>query len=270
MKCCKKTLVLAAVLAGGVAILATTGLGTHARHKAVAWFKKQIPLEDQVEAVKIDITRMDSEIDSGWPKIAKYETEIKDLTKDLNAKRDRMATMETELAAATNDLEAKVVKVKYSGKEYSPSQAGKILNRELNLFVALKREVASKSQLLSARQQKLDTAMAVQKEMINQKSKLQAEVAQIEADLETLRLQQTESKLPSNRDSRLDNIKEKVRSLRNQIEEGKRVNELRNQHNPDAESTPVPEAKEKTDLNDTVVRRVREVLGNNQVTVNDE
>lgn len=270
MKCCKKTLVVAAVLAGGVALIAGTGLGRHTIHKVVAWGKKQIPIEDQIGALKIDIGRLDKEIDSGWPKIAKYESEIKDLKEDLGMRQEKLVKMEKEIAAATDALEAKVVKISYSGKDYSPSQAAKILNRDLNYFVSLKKEVASKTQLLKAREQKLEAAMSVQKEMISQKNKLSTEVAQIEADLETLRFHQAESKLPTNNESSLDSIKERIRGLKRQIDEEGRILELRNQHNPDVESTPAPEAKEKTDLNDSVVRRVREVLGNTQVTAKDE
>src|SRR5262245_21933129 len=108
MKCCKKTLVVAAVLAGGVALVAGTGLGRHTYHKAVAWAKKQIPIEDQIGALKQDIGRLDREIDSGWPKIAKYEGEIKDLKDDLEHKSTKVVKMEKEIAVATDALEAKV------------------------------------------------------------------------------------------------------------------------------------------------------------------
>ena len=182
MKCCKKTLVLAAVLAGGVALVATTGIGRHAMNKVAAWGQRQISPEVQIEGLKVDISRLDKDIDAGWPKIAKYETEIKELKKDLEDKQVKMTKMEKEIAAATDELEAKVVKVKYNGQEYSPSRAAKLLNDELNSFVSLKKYVASRTNLLSAREQKLSTAMARQKEMINQKGKLQAEVAQVEAD----------------------------------------------------------------------------------------
>src|SRR5262249_49192233 len=135
---------------------------------------------------------------------------------------------------------------------------------------ALKKEVASKTQLLAAREQKLAAAMSHQKELIAQKNKMQAEVAQIEADLETLRFKEAESKLPSSNDTRLDSIKERVRDLKRQIEERGRILELRNEHNPDVDSTPAPDAKEKTDANDAVVRRAREVLGNAQLTSKDD
>jgi chromosome segregation ATPase len=267
MKCCKKTLVLAAVLAGGVAIVATTGLGRHAIHKVAEWGKRQIPLEDQLEAVKIDISRIEKDIDSGWPKIARYETEIKDLQKDLEGKQARLTRMQPELATATDELEKQAKFVTYNNQKYSPAQAGKLLDGELRVFVALKREVAAKTQLLAARQQKLAAAMSHQNEMKAQRNRLNAEVEQLQADLETLRLQQAESKLPTGNDSRLDNIKEKVRALKTQIDEGKRIIELRNQN---SDFVPVPEPKEKVDnSNEAVVRRAREILSDNQTSKDD-
>ena len=205
----QKDIVVAAVLAGG----GPGGYGNWPSCHAMPPGKSQIPLEAQIEGLKVDISRL-IDIDAGWPKIAKYETEIKELKKDLDDKQVKMTKMEREIAAATDALEAKVVKVKYKDQDYTPSRAAKVLNDDLNSFVALKKYVASRTNLLSAREQKLATAMARQKEMINQKGKLQAEVAQVEADLELLRLQQTESKLPSSNDTRLDDIKEKLRGLR--------------------------------------------------------
>ena len=261
MKCCKRGLTLAVVLGIGVAILAATSWGAVAKQRASAWFHKQIPMETQLDEVKVQISKLDSEIYSGWPKIAMYENEINDLRKDLENKQKKVSATEGQLSAAADDLENKVQRVKFGNREYSLSESGRILNQQANFLVALKREVASKSKLLNAREQKLTAAMATQKEMISQKSRLQAEVAQIEADLETLRYAQAESKLPTGNNTRLDEIKSKIRDLQTQINVQKRTLELQNSYNPNPDGEVVVPTKDDGEAREEVIRKIRAAVG---------
>jgi chromosome segregation ATPase len=261
MACCKSKFVLgAAVLGIGAALVFSTGVGSAMWHRAVAKLEKQIPPEVQIEQIKLDINKLDSDIDRNWSPIATYEREIKELRGDLDRKTAKIKTMEKEIAAATDELDSKVVRVKYEGKDYSRSEAARLLNRELNYFSALKNEVDAKVKLLSAREQKLDAAMKNQKAMMTQKEELKTQVAQLEADLETLKLIRTESKLPATCTTRLDEIKERLNKLQTSVSDEKRANELR-----DSFHQTTSETKDNVDMSDAVVNRARQVLGNNNV-----
>lgn len=72
MKCCKKGLVVAAILGVGTAALFATGYGRVVKKDVSSWFKKQIPPETQLKEVKDQISRMDHDIDAGWTPIAIY------------------------------------------------------------------------------------------------------------------------------------------------------------------------------------------------------
>lgn len=270
MKCCKKALVVAAVLGIGVTALYATRIGRVAKSEMSSWFKKQIPPEVQLKDVKDQISRMDKDIKAGWTPIAIYEREIKELREDLETKQARVKALEGALAKAADELDSNIQKVKLSG----PAETKKLrsLNDRTNLFIALKKEVASKDKLLSAREQKLAAARARQQALIAAKSKLMTEVAQMEADLEVLRWQQTESKLPAGDNSRLDEIKEKMRDLQNQITDQKRVLELQQQYNPNTDAPEATPTSDDSEARQDVLRRVREALGNgNQnATAKDE
>jgi len=268
MSCCSKSkfVVGAVVLGLGAAALVATGVGPALCHRVVAKIQKQVPPEVQIEQLKIDISKLDVDIDKNWGPIASYEREIKDLRKDMQVKQEKVKSMEKELAAATDELEAKTVKVKYDGREYSRADAGKLLNTELNRFTSLKREVASKEKLLAAREQKLDAAMKTQKEMMSQKEELKTQVAQLEADLETLKLIRTEKKLPIGEKNRLDGIKAKLNQLQTTVDDEVRANQLREQFQ---NGTTGSEAKEKIDA-DAVVTRVRKALGQEGNVAKDE
>src|SRR5262249_24648616 len=204
MKCCSKAFVGLAVLAGlGVAIIAVSGVGPAVWHRVQTKIEKQIPPEVQIEQLKIDIAKLDKDIEKNWGPIATYEREIKELKTELAKKSDKMKSMAKELASATDELEAKARFVNYEGKPYPLKEAGKILTKEGNFYAALKREVEAKDKLLAAREQKLAAAMAAQKEMMSQKDELKTQVAQLEADLEVLKLRRTEAKLPIEKSNRL-------------------------------------------------------------------
>jgi chromosome segregation ATPase len=225
------------------------------------WWKKQIPPEVQLKEVKEQIGKMDKDIDAGWTPIAIYEREIKELRSDLENKQARVVGLEKELAVAADELDKSIQKVKLSG----PAETKKLksLNDRTNLYIALKREVASKDKLLSAREQKLQAANNRQKALIEAKTRLVAEVAQMEADLEVLRWQQTESKLPAGDNSRLDDIKEKMRELQNQITDQKRVLELKQQYNPNTDTEEAAPTIDNGDSREVVLKKVREALGTN-------
>jgi len=271
MKCCSKAFVGLAVLVGlGVAAVSLTGVGPAVWHRMVTKFEKQIPPEVQIDQLKIDIAKLDKDIEKNWGPIATYEREIKELKGELAKKKDKVKSMEKELASATDELEAKGRFVNYEGKTYPRSEAAKILDREGNFYTALKREVAAKDKLLTARESKLTAAMAMQKEMISQKDELRTQVAQLEADLEVLKLRQTEAKLPVEKSNRLDRIKERLNKLQTEVQDKTRAEELRESFNNNGSAAPA-ESKEKVNADDAVVRRLRTALGtDNNVAKDDE
>jgi chromosome segregation ATPase len=269
MKCCSKAFVGLAVLAGlGVAVIAATGVGPAVWHRVVHKFEKQIPPEIQVEQLKHDISKLDQDIDKNWTLIAKYEHDVKQLEKEIDNKQVAIKTMDKELAAAADELEAKAKFVHYKGRDYSRSEALRKVDSEAAYFASLKREVAVKEKLLGARKEKLATAMAIQDEMKTQKHELTAAVERLQADLEMLNLRRSESKLPTTDRTRLDKIKSRMNKLQEEIEIETRANELRESSN--GRANPTPEGKEKVSTDESVLRRVREALGNNSVAKDDE
>jgi chromosome segregation ATPase len=269
MKCCSKAFVGLAVIAGlGVAAVSVMGVGPAVWHRMVAKFEKQIPPEVQIDQLKIDIDKLDKDMDKNLSMIAKYEIEVKNLKGDLDRKQAKISTMSKELASAADEIEGNAKQVKYEGKSYDSKDAKRLLLKETSYFEALKREVGSKEKLLAAREQKLTAAMANLKEVRSQKEELKTQVAQLEADLETLNLLRTESKLPVGEKNRLDGIKQRLNKLQGDVEVEKRAHELKEQFNGNSSSK---DSSEKTSTDDSVVRRIRDAIGtNNNVAKGDE
>ncbi|MCX7699321.1 MAG: hypothetical protein N2039_00430 [Gemmataceae bacterium] len=257
MKCCKIGTSLAVAAGLGIAAVWFTGVGPALWQRTVDKIEKQVPPEVQIEQLKLDISKLTKDMDKNWTAIAKYEHEVKELRKELERKQAKLKSMEKELASAAEEIEAKVKFVKYEGKEYKRSDALRLLDREASYFAALKREVASKEKLLAAREQKLAAAMATQKEMKSQQQELLTQVALLEADLETLKLMRTESKLPTGEGSRLDKIKQRLNKLQTDVEIQKRAQELSEaSHGGSVGSAEKDDAAE----HDSVLQRVRAAL----------
>jgi chromosome segregation ATPase len=262
MKCCggkKGWLALAAVVIG-LLVLSQTSIGEVAWDKIKSKFNKAVPLETRLETAKKQVAKLDKEIDQGWGPIAQKEHDIEKMKEEVAARNDRVTKLGSELNQAALDLEAKVQLVSFSGKKYSPSEARRLLNKEADRYVSLKKEAEAKTKLLGAWEKELVTMRQYQGELEAMKGEMSAKIASLEADLKVLRLQQTKSRVPSGNKSNLDDVKKTLNYVEEQIGVMKRTQELRDAHY-DRNRDAVPAGPTSETLNDKVVEKIRMVTG---------
>jgi hypothetical protein len=263
MKCCKKFVAIAVLVALGIGTVSVLrhGWGSVIRDHVAGAFKSHIPPEVQIERVKAQIGKLDQDIEKNWTPIATREYDIKTLQKELEAKKNRLTTTKAELQIAAKALEDNVVKVIYNGKDRTPSEARKMIRRDLVAFESLSREVDSKGKLLTAWQKELDAMMAQQDEMKKMKSELETRVAHIEADLKVLRLAETKSKLPVGDASRLNDIKATLAELEKNNEIMLREHELRNKYD---RGENVSGTAKDFDSNEELINNIKKVTGSDK------
>lgn len=259
MKCCKKFVAIAVLVALGIGTVSLVkhGWGGVIKDHVTNAFKSHVPPEVQLERVKGQINKLDQDIDSNWTPIATREREIKSLKAELDGKKDKLTSSKAELQAAADSLKAKVQRVSYNGKDYNPTEARRLVKRDLTAYEALTHEVSSKDKLLVAWQKELDALMAQQDEMKKLKGELTARVAQIEADLQVLRLAETKSKLPAGDLSRLNDIKVTLAELEKSNEIKMRALELRETHNR-GENVSGTSVKE---TDDDLINKIKAITG---------
>src|SRR5438552_3543846 len=121
MKCCKKFVAIAVLVALGIGTVSLVKHGWHgvAKNHAASWFRSQVPPEDQLERVKGLIKDLDSEIEKGWTPIATRELDIKNLRKEIESDTSKVELIKAELQTAAKALEDNVKNVNYAGKSYS-------------------------------------------------------------------------------------------------------------------------------------------------------
>lgn len=262
MKCCggKRSWLAVAAVAVGLIVLSQTSIGEVAWDKIKGKFNKAVPLETRLETAKKRLAKLDIQIDKGWGPIAQREHDIEKMKEEVVARQDRLDKQGRELNQAALDLEAKVQRVKFSGKEYVPSEARRLLSKEADRYVALKKETEAKTKLLAAWDKELLAMRQTQQELEGMKGEMAAKIATLEADLKVLRLAQTKSVRPSGNKTNLDEIKKTLGYVEEKINVMKREEELRNEHY-NIHRDPIPVGPASETLNDDVIKKVRAVTG---------
>jgi hypothetical protein len=263
MKCCKKFVAIAVLVAlgiGGVRLYRAVDGSVDVAKDEMHEFLKGKP-EKQLKRVKKEIAKLDQDILNICDPIAAREYDIKRMKKNLEERKEKLTSSKVELQTAAKALEEKVQRVSYNGKDYNPTEVQKLINRDLVAVASLKSEVSSMTKLLTAWQKDLDAMMAQRSEMANLKGELEARVAQIEADLKVLRLNETKSKLPSREMTRLDDIKATLDNLEKQIEIQTRADELKNDQ---PTSKMKADAAKDIDATTELINKVKAVTGDDK------
>jgi chromosome segregation ATPase len=261
MSCCrgaKWAVIAAGVIAAVIAV--KTSWGELFRGKIKGWAKKQVPVELQIDRMKQEIAKLDRDIEKNWGPIAAEEVALRDLKKDIDGVADSLDKMKTAMLAAASDLEAKATKIRYRNSDRTPTEVRRLLSTDANTYEIKLKEVDSKRKLLAAREKKLDAFKTKQVEMKAQKEKLTAELAEIDAQLQVLRLAETKSHLPAGTNDRLDDIKRTMDELRKHVDVRTRELELREGFNATDDGDKTTPTKDKG-ANDEVIRKVRAVTG---------
>src|SRR5262245_32849104 len=259
MKCCKKFVAIAVLVALGIFTVSAVkhGWGTVVKSHVKDIFHNNVPPEVQLERVKGLIKDLDTDIAKGWTPIATRMEDIKDLKKDLEMKTSRLETVKAEMQTAAKALEDKVQRISYNNRDYTQSEVRKALNGDLAKFKGLSREVEAKTRLLAAWQRGLDAMKANQDEMRSKKADLETQVAQIEADLKVLKLAQTSTPMPTGNGTNLDEIKATLREVERQIEIQRTALDLASKHDRGENVSDTSTRESDADL----IKKIKEATG---------
>jgi chromosome segregation ATPase len=259
MRCCSitKKLVFAAVAVA--LVVGVYHFGSYIK-SSVQHAERNLPPEVRLKMVKDKIAKLDHEIDKNWTPIAQLEHDIKGIKKDAENEQAWLSNKKAEMNTAAGDLEAKVEKVSYNNKIMKPAEARKALVKDIDIYKAHSQKFDSLNKVLDAKEKALATYKARQDEMRTMKGELEARVAQVEADLQVLELNKTKSPLPSQDNSKLDDIKRMLNDLEEDISVELRANELRQNYHKTTEAAPSEPTKDAS-ANDDVIKRVRIATG---------
>jgi hypothetical protein len=153
------------------------------------------------------------------------------------------------------DLKNGTAQIVYNGRAYSADHIREKLARDLASCKRCTEELKAREELLGAKQKGLEAAREQVADMRVQKEQLEVRIAQLDAEMKTLRVAQTQSKFQLD-DSRLANIKGQLADIQNRLKAEKLAGELNG-----AFTTDPVEAEARTPTAAQLTREAEEFLG---------
>jgi chromosome segregation ATPase len=254
----KKIAIWALIIVGGLFLLRKTNLCSYmstAWDKVKTSAKNQVPLEFEVERVRHEIAKLDGDMRDQLAPIAEEMATIKTLRNRIRNTEDNLKEQKVSILAMTKDLESGAKFVTYDGEEYPAEEVRAKLDRDFASYRRCEAELKSQQQLLEAKQKSLRAVKAQLRNMKTLKRDLEVQLAQLEADLKTVRLAQTRDKYQLD-DSRLSDIKASLAEIEHRLNVERSITELNGQ----VASDPIPVRKKIKPVSD-LTREVKKYFG---------
>jgi hypothetical protein len=224
----KKIGIAALAVVAGLFILNSTHLGGYAKtawKKAKTAAKQQVPLEFQLENLRNEAGQLVPDMKNQLGKLAEETVAVQNLREKIVVTRTNLDKQKENIRTMKDDLKRGDVKVVYDNRPYSAERVRHKLALDLVACQNLESELKSQEKLLELREQALEADRQKLASMRSQKEQVEVEIAQMDADLRTLRLTQTRSSFEVD-DSRLAHIKNSLADIRNQMKVEQTRNEL--------------------------------------------
>jgi peptidoglycan hydrolase CwlO-like protein len=255
---CKKLLIAAIALAVGVGVVSGTRLGSHIRlkwHKAQQWAQQQVPLESEIERLKMEVANLSREDDRYYDRVAKQKIQVKQLSARIAKSNEELAVREARIKTLREALAQDNEFVVYNGERYSRQDAQTEVRLDATRFLAdeklLKQDKENLKileQTLAANKSKLDGLALRRKEMEAQLLDLEKQLAQQRL------LEQTAMTVD---DSRYNKVSKEIEEARERLELQRTKGELRG----DAVKGPISVQEEKKAKERQLEKAIEERFG---------
>ena len=175
--------------------------------------KDAVPVEFEIDRARQMVKDLAPEIQKNMQVIAKEEVEVERLEKQIHENEERLNKDKNDLSRLKSDLSSGKDQYVYGGRTYTTAQVKCDLGNRLERCKTNDATLASLKQVLSARQQGLDSAKQKLEGMLAAKRRLDVEVENLDARLKAVEVAQTTSE-HSFDDSHLSRVKELITDLR--------------------------------------------------------
>lgn len=217
---CKKAGLITAAVVGGLLVASQTRLGDYAE---VYWSKlttraqKQVPVEAQLERVKLQVEKLVPDMERNKGLLAEEYAAVKSLAKEIADTEEKLAKQLRGIQNMTEDLKTGKSTLVYDGKEYPAERIKAKLTRDLDSYKACEESLASRKQVLAAREKTVETIKQQLAAMNEQKRDLEVQIAQMETELQSVKLAESRNKFQID-DTRLSDIKQSLADVQRQLE----------------------------------------------------
>jgi peptidoglycan hydrolase CwlO-like protein len=204
------------------AVLTQTKAGAYLGHqfdRADKYLESKISPEEEVARIKVEVSRLDKDIDRARGSVAEERVEAKLAKARAEETRTQVANSRAAVDARGKMLrEATQVKsVKWGSQEISYDRAKELLQNQVTAHKTLESQLKSYETMVAVRERTRDLAEEHLQALVTQKAELEAAVTQLEADIKVAKIEQVQSKF-QNDGTRMAEIKDSVAKLKKRIE----------------------------------------------------
>lgn len=224
----KKLFIAVLAVVVGVGVVSGTRLGSHLRlkwNKATAYIAEQVPLESEIERLKMEVTNLKQADNHYYDQVARQERQVVKLREKVGKARQGLASQENyikqmRLALAENDQF-----VVYKGERYDRKQVEADVRKEALCFLADEKLVKADQENLNIMEETLAANKSKLSGLAVQRKEMEAQLLILERELAQQRLKEQTSVLVD--DCRYGKVNKEIEELRERFALLKTKAELR-------------------------------------------
>jgi chromosome segregation ATPase len=228
---CKKFAITAMAVAGILAALSFTKLGSYAN---LAWKKVQnaaaqsVPIEVEIERLKEEAKKLQPDLDKNIALVANEMARVKKMESDITTTRANLSEQKANLVQFANWVESGETQFIKGGKVFTKDQIAERMDRDWKSYQRAEKDVVYREKELAIRKKTLNSATEQLTAMQDKERELKEAINLLESELKAVRVEQTRSNFALD-DSRLSDIKQSIADLRVRVDAERYAVELKGQ-----------------------------------------
>lgn len=180
--------------------------------------KSQVPIEFEVRRAEQMVNDLVPEIRNSMHVIAEQQVEVESLHRTVDARRESLTKQKDAILALRTNLDSADTKYVIAGKSYTQQQVEKDLATRFRRFKIAEETLDREEDILNARQTALNANEEHLATLISTKKDLEAQLAQLDARMRSIKAAESISESTLVDDSRLSKAKNLIAELNKQLD----------------------------------------------------
>jgi len=183
---CKKLLIAAIAIAVGVGVVSGTRLGSHIRlkwHKAEQWVEQQIPLETEIERLRMELKQLGADDARNYDQVARQQHDLNKRRAKLTTEKTALETMATRIQDLRTSMAAGDEFVVYAGKRWGKADVEEQIRIDGAKFLADEEAVKADEETLKILEQTLEQNKTKLRGLEVTRKKMETRLALLEKEL---------------------------------------------------------------------------------------
>lgn len=189
---------------------------------ARAAIKSEVPIEFELQRAREMVGNLVPDIRQCMHVIAEEEVNVEHVSKEITRHETDLQKQKGEILALRADLGQKNQTYQYAGRKYTSHEVQRDLAQRFERFKTAEATLASKRQILQAREKSIVAAREKLEGMLSAKRDLEVQIENIDARLKTIQAAQTASNVQID-DSQLSRAKKLISELNKQLDVSQRM-----------------------------------------------